>query len=464
MTALAILSVPRRKWLFTLFAVSLLVPAMCAAQQGSGSLAEQGQSATQSNTGESSSTNRAGVEPQAAAPDPYPVRTIGGAGLLTRHPGDIGFGPLYLYSADAFQVLNYRSRFDSLLGRDVTVRFNSSVFRSNIAFDHRFRRGRLALQYQPRIVILNGNVQSDYTNQRIVLDTTLALTPRFSLGVSQSTFIYGSRDQFGDLYLDSDPTSGHVLDNPIASGTGRWVYNTSSVHLTYLYSARTRLVASPRFEYTYIGGDDSLTPRRNRGAGSRFELLHRLSTRRTIGVYQDIDWQHYTGTGPNTSYVSTGFEYIDEIRPTWFIFSTVGAASFTRLGGGRDWTPEARLSLVKAFKTSKLTLAFGRTHTSSGYISSRYHNRYDLGYSVRFGPRVTIDLGGGYFGEKSIVEHLAGTYASSRFRFQLFRQVNWFSMYTYRQQTGNSVQVPAERRNYFITGVQWTSTSASDPY
>lgn len=114
--------------------------------------------------------------------------------------------------------------------------------------------------------------------------------------------------------------------------------------------------------------------------------------------------------------------------------------------------------------TSRLTLAFGLTHSSSGYISSRYHNRYDLGYSVRIGPRVAIDLGGGYFREKSTIEELSGTYASGRFRYQLFRQVNWFSMYTYRQQTGNSVQVPAERRNYFITGIQWTSTSASDPY
>jgi len=465
MTAPAMLATPRCKWALTLFAASLLIPALCAAQQSSGPPPEQGSSATQLNAGESSSTSRAAVETQAPAPDPYPVRTIGGAGLLTRRPGDIGFGPIYIYSADAFQVVNYRSRFDSLLGQDVTDRFNSSVFRTNIAFDHRFRRGRLALQYQPRLVILNGNAQPDYTNQRIGLDTTLALTPRLSLGISQSAFIYGSRDQFGDLYIDSDPTSGHVLENPIASGTGRWVYTTTSVPLIYHFSARTRLVAAPRFEYAHISEEATLlAPRRSRGVGSRFEFLHALNARRTIGVYQDLDWQDYTGVGPDTSYVSTGFEYMDEIRPTWFIYSMVGAASFTRVGGGRDWTPEARLSLIKAFKTSRLTLAFGRTHSSSGYISSRYHNRYDLGYSVRIGPRVAIDLGGGYFREKSTIEELSGTYASGRFRYQLFRQVNWFSMYTYRQQTGNSVQVPAERRNYFITGIQWTSTSASDPY
>ncbi len=43
-------------------------------------------------------------------------------------------------------------------------------------------------------------------------------------------------------------------------------------------------------------------------------------------------------------------------------------------------------------------------------------------------------------------------------------KASWFAMYTYRQQAGNSVQVPAERRNYFITGVRWTSASASDQY
>jgi len=162
--------------------------------------------------------------------------------------------------------------------------------------------------------------------------------------------------------------------------------------------------------------------------------------------------------------MSSGFEYIDEIRPTWFVYATAGAASYSQAGGGRGWTPEARLSLVKAFKTSKLTLAFGRTHTSSGYISSRYNNRYDAGYSVRFGPKAIVDFGGGYFRENSFVEHLSGTYAIGRVRYQLLRQVSWFAMYTYRPQAGNSVQVPAERRNYFITGVQWTSASASDLY
>jgi len=50
--------------------------------------------------------------------------------------------------------------------------------------------------------------------------------------------------------------------------------------------------------------------------------------------------------------MSSGFEYIDEIRQTWFVYATAGAASYSQAGGGRGWTPEARLSLVKAFKTS----------------------------------------------------------------------------------------------------------------
>ena len=462
MTALAILRSPRGKWLLTMLVMSLLVPAHAFAQQGPNSPADQGRSATQPNTGESSSTSRTTLEPQPAAPDPYPVRTIGGSRLLTRRPGDINIGPIFLYSADAFQVYNYRTRFDSIAGRDITDKFISSVFRTNIAYDHRFRRGRFALQYQPRIVIQNGHAQTDYANQRINLDTIYTLSERFSLGITQNTMIYGSRDHFGDLYLDSDLSSGYVLDNPIANGATRWVYNTSAVHLTYRTSARTRFVTSPRFDFSYIGGTAALTAYRSRGAGARFELLHQLSLRRTIGVYQDIDWQHFTGTGPDTSYMSSGFEYIDEIRRSWFVFATAGAASFTQAGGGRGWTPEARLSLVKAFKTSKLTLAFSRTHTSSGYISSRYNNRYDAGYSVRFGPKAIVDFGGGYFRENSFVEHLSGTYAIGRVRYQLLRQVSWFAMYTYRRQAGNSVQVPAERRNYFITGVQWTSASASD--
>ena len=464
MTAQAMVSFLRGKWLLALLVVSLVIPASAFSQQGTNSSVEQSPKATQPNAGESSSTNRTASEPQPAAPDPYPVRTIGGAELLTHRPGDIGFGPIYLYSADTFQVYNYRTHFDSLAGQDVTDKFVSTVLRTNIAFDQRLRRGRFALQYQPRVVLLNGHVQTDYTNQKIGLDTVYTLNPRFSLGITQTTMIYGSRDQFGDLYLDSDPSSGYVLDNPIANGASRWVYNTTAVHATYNYSARTRFVASPRFDYSYIGSAASLTAHLSRGAGSRFELLHQMSPQRTIGMYQDIDWQHFTGIGPDTNYLSSGFEYIDEIRPTWFVYATAGVASFSQPGGSRGWTPEARLSLVKALRTSKLALAFSRSHASSGYISSRYHNRYDAGYSFFLGPRFIVDLGGGYFKENSLVAQLSGTYAVGKVRYQLFRHVSWFAMYTYRQQAGNSVQVPAERRNYFISGVQWTSASATELY
>ncbi|MEK7311934.1 MAG: hypothetical protein AAB382_08170, partial [Chloroflexota bacterium] len=334
MTALAILRSPRGKWLLTLLVMSLLVSAHAFAQQGPNSPAEQGPSATQPNTGESSSTSRTTLEPKPAVPDPYPVRTVGGARLLTRRPGDINIGPIFLYSADAFHVYNYREAFDSFAGQDVTSKFISTVFRTNIAFDHRLRRGRISMQYQPRLVILNGKVQADYTNQRLNLDTLYTLSERLSLGFTQNTFVYGSRDQFGDLYLDSDSSSGFVLNNPIANGNTRWVYNTTALSVTYRLSARTRFVTSPRFDYSYIGGTAALTAYRSRGAGSRFELLHQLNPRRSIGVYQDFDWQYFTGTGPNSTYTSSGFEYIDEIRPTWFVYVTTGAASFSQAGGG----------------------------------------------------------------------------------------------------------------------------------
>jgi len=32
--------------------------------------------------------------------------------------------------------------------------------------------------------------------------------------------------------------------------------------------------------------------------------------------------------------MSSGFEYIDEIRQTWFVYATTGAASFSQAGGG----------------------------------------------------------------------------------------------------------------------------------
>ena len=450
MTAQANSRTLRGKWLLTLLVVSLLIPVCALSQQ---------EPAASPKEAESSSVRQPNVPPAPEPVNPYPITSVGSTRLLTRTQGEVGIGPFYVSSFEFFQVLNNRQFSNFTVGPNPGNQILASVFRSEMGFDHQLRHGRIALQYKPQFGVFNGKFQNDLTNQQLRFDNQLQLTPRLSLSIGQSTLVYGQRGLFADLFFESNPSSGTVLQNPVAVNASLWLYSSSFVSVGYSLSPRMRFTITPRFEYNFVEGNQPVRPDLSeKHTILRAELTRQMTRTRILGFYEDTQWSHFTGGIRNADYQSFGVVYTDSLRPSLIVNATVGAVTLSGVSLKRTWTPEVHLSLIKMFPKVKISTAYARTRGLSGFITSKYLDRYDGSFETRLGRRVLVDFAGGYYQETESIDQVKGYFAQSRIRYAILRHLNGYLLYTHRQQDGHSLQLQEGRQNFVIMGLQWASS------
>jgi hypothetical protein len=221
----------------------------------------------------------------------------------------------------------------------------------------------------------------------------------------------------------------------------------------------------PQYGYQYVFASPaiSVASDNDRSYGLRAELVHQLTPERAIGVFQSADWRQFSGTIPDTDYMTTGVLFSDQIRRGWFFGLSAGAAGFAPRGGSRNWTPTLEVHTTKSTSQgASFALAYTRDNAYTDFSRNGYYNRYEASYSQRLGSRALTTLGGGYFERSGAADRFTGYYTVARIRYRLFAHFSCFAVYSYRNQESNRPQVPTERRNYLALGFEWTPRGTNE--
>ncbi len=425
-----------------------------SAGEGQPSASEPEREATQTDAnqpGESSSSQPAKT-PIATLNVP-PVREIGKARSLGRTRSPLQLGPVYVRSASFFYTVGDGLQLDTENNQVRKGTNNVGVFLTNIVYDTPLRRSRLVFQYQPRLAIVNGQVQRDLSTHAASLDATRLLSRSWSLAFNNTYSSTNSRVLYGDFFLDVDTVTGSTLQRSFLETPSRWISDYAQLTLDYQMSARDRLSIEPRFIYYHTSL--SSLPTSSYTYGGTLSWDRTLSRTRGFGLFYMLERRQFSRLLPTTFYQAIGAGYAQQLTPTWRINISLGAGTAADRSG-RQWTVTGNASLFKNFRRSLLTLAYYRGNDFGGVLINRYADRADVAYGIHLTRRWHAGTAVGYHRANRVVEGtLAGLYATTQATYRVSPRVSWFMVYGHRWQEGGSRDLIPGRRNFFATGIRW---------
>ncbi len=381
-----------------------------------------------------------------------PLR-MGTARLLDLR-GAIRIGPFYVSSVDFAQALD---EFRPSGGTTMKGFRNVATFvRTFMVYQHAFRRGRLALQYEPHLSVINGHSELNYTDQELSLDLRYALSQRWGLDLADYFSYVRNRNRLGS-FLDAESVTGRTFPTAFVDTRGPWLSNGFSAGFTYHLSARTQLSFGPSIGYSHeFPGLTSSRSISSFSTGARAAISHTLSARKSIEGYYFYQRSIFSTDFPSTTYHTMGAGYSQALGSTWTMSTSLGVSTASSHNGPRPWHVVGSLGLVKAFPKSQLSFHFARGYGLSGFISNRYADRVDAAFEHRWTQRLSTSVGLGYQRELgSAAGSYSGEYATGQVSYRLLANVSWFANYVYKLQAGGIAQAINGSRYFFSTGLRW---------
>lgn len=442
----------KRAWI-PLALLVLSAPWASAQQASSSEQPQQPESAAPLQAGESTSAQSAA--PYSTDPTEPPVRQLGKAGSLLPEFSSLRWGPVFIRSVEFFQSGDF-IRFG---GQEPDLQRIASVLRTNIALDRRFRRSRLVIQYQPRVAVVNRQVEHNFSTHNLTFDSYYRLTRRWTLAFNDQFSYHNGRILFDeDVNLDVDLTTGRFVQKYFLNSTERWLSNSSTASFAYELSQRTRFSLTP--DYTYSNADRASAILENHRYGVLATVGHMLSAGKTVGGFYSLEQSIFSRTLAGTHYQSFGVSYAQRLSPTWQLSTSLGASLATSQLGSRHWTANGTFALGKTFRKSSLFFVYARNNDFGELLSNTYVNRADVRYTVALTRRLQLGVGGGYYRQIWAAQNTSGKYGTGQANYRLTSTLAWFVQYAHKNQHGDGTQVQSAVRDIVTTGIQWTPASS----
>jgi hypothetical protein len=386
-----------------------------------------------------------------------PIRQISSAGFLTSGMSPLRWGPVYISFAQFSQILDQGSSFN---GQE-SFQDTASQISTGIVFDKQFRKVRVAVQYVPRITVLNGQFIGDFVNQDTGINTVISLTPRLSVDLADHFVYYKSADAWADVFLSSDSFGGGTFQRDFIQSPGTWLSNSAAATFTYAVNARTRITVQPNYLYADTSspvGTTSFSTVHEYGTEVRAD--HDLTASSNIGILYRLQYDVYPGVTYQTTFQTLEGTYSHSLKGGWSVSGGGGFITANRQGT-RIWSGSGFGSVVKAFRRSSAALAYYRGHTFSGYISQQVSDRIDASYQQYIGWRWTLRGGVGYSRDLATANGIWGKYGEGQLSFGITPTISLFGSYVYRWQKGDNLTVLSGNTNYLRCGIQWVPRQVS---
>ena len=394
-----------------------------------------------------------------ASPSAPPIRAMNGAGPLpSGRVSSVQLGPIYLQSVDSSQSFIASSS----TSRTGTLWRSYSLFRAAIVFDRSFKTSHFAVQYQPRLTILDGVVNADTGNLNAAWSTLFRLTPVLKISLNNTLNYYGQQRQFDNLDLMADVTTGSVVQSQFLEGTGHFLSDRTDLPILYQLSTRSRFDVTPFFEYYSSSGSTQLV-RQSQGYGLSASYGYLLSPTRGIGFQYQVEDTRFSKFLPNTIYQSILANYSQRLSLTLRFsvsggITTATSSQSTTSSAGANFTQRTvsgSASLIKTFRDSSLAFSFYRGQASGLQITNGFADRYDATYQRHLSPRTTFDLGGGYYREFQSATNTSGIYSSLGLSYRLTEKWSLAARYGYKNQKNGGATFATGDLHYATFGVRW---------
>ena len=386
------------------------------------------------------------------------IHPMNGAGPLpTGRVSPLQLGPIYLQSADYLQV----GEAINATGQVGTVWRSISMFRTNIVFDHQFRTSRFAVQYQPRLSVVDGRTQTDTSNLSAGWNSQFQLTPVLTMALNDNFTYFAQQGQFDGLNLMGDLTTGSLVESHFLDGNGHFLNNRTELAFKYLLGPRSRLDVTPFFEY--YSASQSQVVNQSESPGVRVTYGYLLSPTKVIALEYEARDTYFSKLLPTTFYQTFSVNYSQQLTSSLHFSVTGGVttASSRQLNTTQvssrstQATATGSASLIKLFHDSSLTFQYYRGQSTGLHITNGFADRYDLSYSRQLSRRMRMDLGSGYYREFLSATNTSGVYASGGLGYSLTNTWSLQGLYAFKYQQNGGLLYATGTLHYLSFGVRW---------
>jgi len=334
--------------------------------------------------------------------------------------------------------------------------FTSSVFRADIIYDRQLKQSRLELQYSPHLNIVNGNVSSNFVNQKANLNWIQQLSPRWTLGVSPSVTYMQVRQVYGEYFLDANSIISTAAPSSFLDGQGSWLNTIMGVSVAYALSPTSSISVAPFFGYSRVGGQiNGPQPSSIYTYGGRMLWNKQFSA--TRGMNTTYSSRAVGGLGNGILYHNGEIGYEQRFGPSTMIGVSAGllTAGFVH----RQWNFSGSVQLSRQLGRSTGAVAYYRgfplfSETASQGVAQRVEATYRLELSKRWYSQVQ----GGYENSLSVAAiDFSGKYITGEFGYNLTPAWACFVSYAHKTQSGTDPRLFVGARIFYSAGIRWSA-------
>jgi hypothetical protein len=434
-------------------------------QQGGDASGQAGNQTSQPNQDQSNTPpSDTAVDTSAELNPAFRVSKLGSAQWLEPDVhSPLHLGPIYVGSISGFFLAADNLQFNQTNNLASSTTDYVGIFRTDVNYDKLTSFGRFSVQYLPEIAIVNGGVETNFSNQSANFTISRALSPRWTVGVQDSFSYVNGHIIYGGSNLDVNSVSGTGVQNPFLQSSQRWLTDSASASFGYRWTSRDQISFTPSFSYQH--SDLSTLPQDTKSFGGSINWSHMLSPTKSAGLYTQTSYTQFASNStqvvenfPRTVYESFGGSFSDRLSQSLVLQASAGAS--TELGQNHPfWTASGTLTLRKDFQNSSVALDGVRGTTTGPFLTNGYTNRADASYSRQLGRRWQASGGVAYQQQSFSGGHLSGAYVTAQTSYHLSRSLNWFAAYARRwqNQSLSTLGIANAPGTSVSTGITWTA-------
>ena len=369
------------------------------------------------------------------------------------------------FSIFTFEYIGIHNDFDSSATSN-TASTNLAIFRTGLMFDHSLYRdkSRIVLQYMPQMAVYDGEIHANAAmNNTLSLGTTLALTPRLSLTLSDSFVQTHSNPLIPLNYLASDSRIGSISQNNFFTTNGNFISNTGSAGFQYALTPRTSISFSGQSHYSRTINNSIAYQTDGNAYEGDISLSHALTPRRSVGVSYSFQYSDQKQSQPpgsiNTKYNTAGLFYSEQLARTFWLSANVGAVNQNHSGlqQGTGWGVNGGLTLLKTFSDKiSATLAYSRGLAFYNFVSVQRSDRVDASIGVAVSARISWSNGFGYYRELPGNPATNGKYVASDLRYRFYGNFSLFTAFSFGSIRSGTPQLLPGDTKVLTYGVLWS--------
>lgn len=364
------------------------------------------------------------------------------------------WGPVGITSAELFYTYAEQD------ANGGTSHQSVGVFQTNIAFSRKMRHSWIILQYEPRVLYIDGKFTHPISNQDSTLDLFFEPFSHFTIGLAETFNYYGGQNTLNDRTLSINQFTG-AITNPFLNNGNSTIANSVGIPVAYSFSAKTTASVSPFFNYLQSSSDGTQvapgTPLINENMfqyGVRTSLNHLFSASSSIGMFYSYQVNRQDTFNSTIDFQSFGLSASHRFGRSLVATVNLGASYANDVPGG-TWTGVGSVTLNRSFRHSSLQAMAGRDANFTGLFGTQYSNYAWANYSHDLGRRADFAAGFGYLSGAIGQSTTSGKYYTARINYKLRPNVGWFFGYVRYQQSDNSGQLNIGNQSQFQMGLQW---------